>query len=353
MLEWMPEHKWNSFNSNKALQYRAWYDAIQKGEFLPPIEVSIDPVNDCQLNCYFCNGRDVRHRQVRMTDKHLDDLLTFFKHWGVKGICFAGGGEPTMHESLWKAFYRLHLLKIPASIITNGLFLDDEQIKFVGMYSQWIGISVDCAHAETFKRMKGVDRFDETIENIRKILSVKPKEVTYKFLINSINQYEIYDAIKLAAELGCHSIHIRPVSYKNFQKKEEDYDLYSVNNQITKGFMDYGDKLRIFAVRHKFNEKMHVQFPFKKCMATPLMPIFQADGWMTACIDRKADNSLRLCRHDGENFNKDILKFWSSDRHKEILDKIKIEECPKCTIQHCNEIYEKVIVENRMNWEFV
>ena len=69
MIEWKPEDNFNSFNSWKALAYRQWYEAILAGKFMPPVEASVDPVNDCQLDCYYCNGREPKARKVRMTDK--------------------------------------------------------------------------------------------------------------------------------------------------------------------------------------------------------------------------------------------------------------------------------------------
>ena len=276
-------------------------------------------------------------------------LCDFFAKWGVRTVCFAGGGEPTLHKALGEAFQRLHILKVPPSLITNGLFLDDDQMKKIATYAQWIGISIDSATPETYQRIKGKDRFKEVLRNISALLKYKAREVTFKFLINTRNQYEIYDAIRTAAHIGCYGIHIRPVAYRNFQKHEEPYDIIRINKQIDEGFKDYGDKIKIFAVRHKYKEKMHVKFPFKKCLGTPIMPIMQADGWMTACIDRKADNSLRLCRHDNPET---ILKFWGSDEHREILNKIKLEECPKCTFVHINEFIERVVINDEMHWRF-
>ena len=346
--EW--NDNYNSFNSNKALMYRQWYDGIVKGEFLPPVEASVDPVNDCNLNCLWCNGYDVRKRKEMMSPYHLLELCDFFAKWGVKAVCFAGGGEPTMHPALGDAFQRLHVLKVPSAIITNGLFLDEEQIKRIATYAQWIGISIDCAKEETYEKIKGRNMFKTVMRNISTLLSYNPREVTYKFLVNKFNQYEIYDAIRTAALIGCHCIHIRPVSYKNFQKHEEPHDIIRINKQIDEGFQDYGDKIKIFAIRHKYNEKMHVKFPFKKCMVTPLMPIFSADGWVTACIDRKADNSLRLCKHDNPE---SVMKFWGSKEHREILNRINLKECPKCTLNIAQEIYEKAIIEDSMSWRFV
>jgi len=285
-----------------------------------------------------------------MTREHLLELCDFFAKWGVKGVCFAGGGEPSLHEALGEAFLRLYSLRIPVSIITNGLFLDDDQIKTLARYSRWIGVSVDCAKPETYKQIKGHDRFKDVLRNISALLAHKPHEVTYKFLVHPINQYEIYDAIRTASQLGCHGIHIRPVSFRNFQKNEEDFDVIRINKQIYEGFNDYGDKIKIFAVKHKFNQDMHVKFPFNKCLATPLMPIFQADGTVTLCIDRKKDESLILCRHDEPDI---VLKIWGSDWHKTLIDKIKIEECPKCTILHLNEQIERAVINDEMDFPFV
>lgn len=347
MIEWDDKYKFNSFNSWKALQYRQWYDAIVAGKFLPPVEVSVDPVNDCQLDCLWCNGRDVRNRKVRMTREHLFELCTFFADWKVKAVCFAGGGEPTMHEALGEAFLRLYSLGMPVAIITNGLFLNSEQLKDVATYSRWVGISVDCAKPDTYKYIKGHDRFKDVMRNISQLLEHDPRDVTYKFLVHPANQYEIYDAIGIASQLGCRSIHIRPVAFRNFQKHEEQFDIIRINRQILEGFQDYGDKIKIFAVKHKFDKDMHVRFPFKKCLATPIMPIFQADGTVTLCIDRKADKSLILCRHDNPET---ILKAWGSQYHKEVIDRINIEECPKCTLTHVNEQIERAVVNDEMDW---
>ena len=345
--EW--NDNYNSFNSNKALMYRQWYDGIVKGEFLPPVEASVDPVNDCNLNCLWCNGYDVRKRKEMMSPYHLLELCDFFAKWGVKAVCFAGGGEPTMHPALGDAFQRLHVLKVPSAIITNGLFLDEEQIKRIATYAQWIGISIDCAKEETYEKIKGRNMFKTVMRNISTLMSYSPREVTYKFLIHPFNQYEIYSAIRTAALIGMHAIHIRPVSFRNFQKHEEQFDVTRINKQINEGFQDYGDKIKIFAVRHKFNADLHVKFPFEKCLATPIMPIFQANGDVTLCIDRKADKRMILCRHDNPET---VLKVWGSKEHHDLIKAIDIKDCPKCTFTHINEQIERAVINDEYNWGF-
>ena len=124
MQEWDKKHRFNSFNSWKGLSYMQHYEAILAGKFLPPIEVSVDPVNDCQLDCFYCNSKTPKSRKVKMTDKHLIELAHFFKDWKVKAVCIAGGGEPTLHEGLGDFMWELKKLDVPVALITNGLFHD-------------------------------------------------------------------------------------------------------------------------------------------------------------------------------------------------------------------------------------
>jgi MoaA/NifB/PqqE/SkfB family radical SAM enzyme len=346
--EW--DDKFNSFNSYKGLMYFEWYRAILEGNFLHPIEASVDPVNACNLKCVWCNGYDVQNRNVYMDNEHLLELVKFIKEWGVKAICFAGGGEPTLHPILYKAIDLCSEIKIPVAIISNGTFNSIKLAMSLASNCRWIGISVDAATPQTYEKLKKADLFNRVIENIMTLVKLGAREVTYKFLLHPDNQHEVYEAIELAKDLGCHRIHIRPVSFMNFQDHEDNYDIESINNQVMKGRAIFEDeRFRVFYVQHKFNKDLHRMFNFKKCLATPIMPIFQANGDISICIDRKADKSLVIGSHLDISKIKDI---WGSEKHKEVIKNINLNDCPKCTIQHCNEFIEKAIINNQMDWEF-
>lgn len=297
-----------------------------------------------------CNGYDVHKRNVMMSSEHLLDLVRFFKSWGVKGICFAGGGEPTLQPDLYKAIDLCGDLKLPVAIITNGTRFSNALIDSMALNCRWVGVSVDAASSQIYEKLKKFNQFNHVIENICKLVNAGCREVTYKFLLHPENQYEVFKAIELAKDLGCHRIHIRPISYINYQDHEDSYDINSINDQVTKGRELYeSDRFRVFYIQHKFNKDLHRKFEFEKCLATPLMPIFQANGDISICIDRKSDKSLVIGIHDDVNKIKEI---WGSDKHKQIINSIKINECPKCTLNCFNEIIEKVVINNQMDWEF-
>lgn len=348
--EWEDQEKYNSFNSYKGLMYKQWYDAILEGKFLPPIEASVDPVNACNLRCLYCNGFDVWHRNKIMDIDHLLDLVRFFKSWGVKAMCIAGGGEPTLQPKLYKAINLCGEIGLPVAIITNGTLFNDKLVDSMSKWCRWVGISVDASTKETFLKLKGVDLFDTVKSNIKKLTKAGCREVTYKYLLHPYNQHEVYKAIELARDLGCNRIHIRPVSFMNYQNYEENYDISSINEQVLRGRAIYeNDNFKVFYVQHKYNKDLHRKFGFTKCRATPIMPIFHANGDISLCIDRKADPGLVI----GSHVNiEDIPKVWGSAKHKEVIDNIKLNECPKCTLQHCNEQIEYAVIQDKMDWMF-
>jgi cyclic pyranopterin phosphate synthase len=346
--EWVD--KYNSFNSYKGLMYKQWYDAILEGRLLPPVECSVDPVNDCNLDCIWCNGRDVKDRKVYMDGKHLVDLVQFFVKCGAKAVCFAGGGEPTMHENLDQAFIMCKKLSFPCAIITNGLFKEN-QFEPIADAARWVGVSVDAATKETYKELKKVDAFNKVISNISKLVNLGCREVTYKFLLHTKNQHEVFRACEIARTIGAHRVHIRPISYKNFQETEEDYDIQSIVEQVDNARRLFEcDKFQIYFIQHKFDENLHRKFGFSKCRATPIMPIFHANGDISACIDRKADKSLVFGKH---NPIEEILACWGNQKHKEVINQININQCPKCTINYANEQIEQCVIKNKCDWEFV
>ena len=50
----------------------------------------------------------------------------------------------------------------------------------------------------------------------------------------------------------------------------------------------------------------------------------------------------------------EIQKLWGSEKHREIHDSIVADvECPRCTYQPQNEIYEQVILNDSMTHKFI
>ena len=140
----------------------------------------------------------------------------------LRPSCIAGGGEPLMNPHTGEFLDRLVNNEIEVGVVTNGLLIDN----FIDALAQstWVGVSVDAGSDRTFNAYKGrsKNQFDQVIDNIALLIDYSKKHhtrlgqphpaygVSYKYLLYEDNIGEIYQAAKLAKEVGCKNIHFRP-----------------------------------------------------------------------------------------------------------------------------------------------
>lgn len=298
-----------------------------------------------------CNAHRVLDNKI-MAIKDLLALINDLADWGVKGICFAGGGEPTLHPSLEEAIKLCTQKGLDSAIITNGFNLSNSLIETIVKNMKWIGISVDAGSKETFKNCKGVDGFEKVIDNIKKLVEAKKKfksdiGITFKYLIHKLNQYDLIEAYKIAKKIGCDSLHLRPVDWLAFQDKEDKLDIDVIEGQINEiKELNENSQFEFIPYFVNFNNKLKRKIEFKKCELSPLLAICMPDGWWI-CIDRKGVKKLWMCKVE------DIRKFWGSKKHFQLLDKINPEkECGKCTLNKYYPYFENY-KQDKYYWKFV
>jgi MoaA/NifB/PqqE/SkfB family radical SAM enzyme len=352
MREWLSP--WNPFNSAKVLLWRQHLEGCAKEDYLPPVTVDLDPSNRCNYDCKFCNAYDMISNSGKdMPEDHMLKLADFLKKWGVKSACIAGGGEPYMNKGMNALLKRMYMNGLQNGVITNGSLLTERDISTMAATCLWIGVSVDAATKETYNKVKGIkgDLFNKVIENMRKIVKMlkdNTGSIAYKYLLMPDNQHEIYDAIKLAKNIGVRDFHLRPVGWDNLTKTKgkEDYgyDMESINRQIEEGQKLETKHFRVFGIRHKFNPDFTRKVNFNRCWAIPMLPTFGADGNVHTCFDMRGRDDLILCKHYPDPAA--ILKVWNTEFHKQMIREINIKECPRCTFGAYNEAVEKVIIKD-------
>lgn len=371
MVEWSDAHKYNSFNSYKGLTYFEQYRIIadwfakKKDVGLPaPVEASIDPIATCNLKCYYCNSQrylrdnpDEMQGKKFLSYKEMKDLIVFFKEWGVKGVCFGGGGESLMNKHTWSMPSLVAANGMQSAIVTNGTVMNDT-IAMEMQYCRWVGFSVDAADRETYEKIHGVDMFDTVIENISTLVERQRSkgfgmEIAFKFLILPENNHQIFEAGVLAKNLGVQDFHVRPVDLerKDYKGEPYEFDTGAINKQLQRCHQLDDENYRVFTVRHKYRDNLQVCQNFNRCLASPLVLQCCTDGNSYVCVDHRIEERFRLGAFlpDG----KEILKWWGSDEHRYLLDSIKPhEECSRCTWSAYNEQIEKTVLEDRLCCSF-
>lgn len=364
MKEWSKKSEFNSFNSWKGLLYADWYKAIIQGKFLPPIEASLDPIHACNLRCDWCNFGRYFNKDMRMTDEHLVNLIEFLAKWKVKAICFGGGGEPTLHTKLPDAIeLTARIWNMECSVATNGTLFTDWLIDSMARYCRWVGVSVDAATESTYVKGRKDNLFNQVLKNIeklaREISKIKESncDVAYKFLIFDHNQYEIYEACKIAKETGCRDFHARPADplHQGIEAKETNwsYDIAKVLEQFEKCHKLETDNFRVFTVVHKFDETFKPRRDFTQCYGAPLCIQLCADGKAYFCVDQRHQKEYLLGTHYPDPAN--ILNFWGNQKHKELVFGNTPKRCKtRCTFgRYCKTCEEQFTGKDPMCWRFV
>jgi MoaA/NifB/PqqE/SkfB family radical SAM enzyme len=311
-MEW--NNPYNSFNSAKGLTYYENYQKILgwmdgKNALPPPIEVSLDPVNGCNNKCYYCNSqrylRDNPTLLKRWGRDYMEDLLIDLSAMGVKAFCWGGGGESTLNIRLPEMIDFGVKLGMECSIITNGVNLSDELIDKL-MLCRWVGISLDSADPEVYKKVRGTNDCARVLNNIKKLVFRRTKtDISVKVLALPETVDTILYTCQVARELGVQDFHVRPVDLerKDFKdKKQPELDV----------------------------EKIQSIFDECKCLASPILMQICTDKKMYACVDHRLEPRFEI-------------KEWGSEQHRELLKSINpLKECSRCTFREYHKQVEAV-----------
>ncbi len=358
MLEW--NDKYNPFNSDKVLIWREWLEGCAKLDFLPPVTICVDPSAKCNLNCIWCNSADYNERNNNLIpEDHLLNIADFASEWGVKSVHIFGGGEPLMNPGLKNFLLQIHKNGMESGLITNGIFLNNDLIDTIVGVCRWIGISVDAGCPETYMHVKGVQDprlFDRVVKHIEKLCRKQREQQTncdvcVKYLLHPSNIEDVFFCANMAKQIGVHDFQIRPAGWENVQNKNmQSFDFSSsmqkVEEQMAKALELESETFHVYGIRHKFSPNMAKKVNYSRCWASPLSPLFGVDGNLYTCGDRRGQSDFVICSHYPDV--KNILKFWNAEKHKEILAKVKLHECPRCVIGAYHEIIEKVFVKDQM-----
>lgn len=356
MSEWSKTNEFNSFNSNKGLLYSKWYEAIANKTFLPPIEASIDLVQYCNLSCKHCNaGRYIRGKEnlKYMDEEHLMNLIKFLGKWGVRSTCFGGGGDSALHKKLPDAIRLSRQVGMSTALITNGTLLNEDLLNAL-MGCRFISISVDAGKSITYKNYKGLDLFDRVVSNMwaiaREIKNTNSKsDLCYKFLITEANQYEIFEACKIAKEIGVKDFYVRPTDYAHQGIAEQDrkdyiYDFNNINDQFRLCKEIETPSFRVFTVVHKYTSTFVPRKDFSQCYGAPVCIQICPDNNVYFCVDTRHIDFYKLGEHYPNPEN--ILNFWGGEKHQELVFKTGKDNCtsrctygPYCT--QCEELFIK------------
>lgn len=313
---------------------------------ISPVSVAICPTSFCDRACSFCSNkqRNLHNRKnnIKLSEKVFLEITEDLKKLDVKGISFAGGGEPLSYDdNLLTSFFCQKEINYKIGIHTNGINLNKFLSKEIIESNNIAYINVSCsAHNENLYKTitgKSFNQFRTIEHNIRNIQALRKNMKNFptfgiKILICRENYKFIYEIYQYFLSLGVENILLRCVG--NFELNQDvqlnPFQLIELNKLLTDNFrLDTEQINTILGTPDIYYPKA------TRCWIVSLQ--------YTAGID--PDGEVYLCSPWSRkefsigNVNKNrLVEIWGGKKHKEIAQKLnnnlQSNLCNQLTCRH-------------------
>lgn len=305
-----------------------------------PLNWTLSLTNKCNSRCPRCYGwvgADGKKDNATIPFKKVKDIINQIAKFGGKAILITGGGEPTLHPNCIKIIEYIKKKGMDVSLATNGLTLNQLDMKKILKHVTWCRISLDAGTPEMYKKTHGLDaeKFHLVVENIKKLTALKREinsdcTVGVGYLTGPETLEGMEDYAKLSSTLGVDYATFRPF---HWDSTPIDDELKNVEKYETKDFKILSSKGKYNFAERKMNK------PYTKCVAHYLMGEISANGGVYLCYH--LSGSPKHCF--GNLYDKSLEKIWKSKERKEAIKNLNIKECaPFCRGDSINRIMEDI-----------
>lgn len=344
-----------------------------------PYIVEFDPTTQCNLACPDCISGALLNQDEFSNDRVIA-LTREMIAAGVKGVILIGGGEPMAHPRIGQVIQLLGENNVAIGITTNGLYLK-KHMDVVARFANWVRVSVDAGSGRTFQRIRpskvGDSLFDDVISNMAAYARVKPKDriLGYSFMVYSDGNYgfkgvrvknvkaaekiaqcrqdvvtnvgEIYQAAKIAKDIGCDYIEIKPMyDVNHFSVLQTQLIADIVEEQLDKAkALESEDFQVIEAIKLRASLRGESNFepkPYDRCAVAQLRTLITPSGVYVCPYFRGVEQ-----KKIGEVMNASLLEMWKGERRKEIMQRLDpSKDCPMHCIRHDSNLHIEHLIKN-------
>ncbi len=326
-----------------------------------PYVVELDPTTACDLACPGCISGDLLNQKDSFDNRFSNDRLVEISNEliesGVKAVILIGGGEPLSHPKVGEVIENFGKNDVQIGITTNGTFIK-KHLDLIAKYASWTRVSMDAGTDETFKYLRptrsGRSKFNPIVENMRELAKVKTGILGYSFLIRTaadgdaesvagLSEYgkiqlsnvnEIFEAAKLAKEIGCDYFEPKP-SYDDDHNlvTHSEYDMTVAKEMIRRARELEADNFKVLEsinLQAALNREQIGDQPkdYTSCPAADLRTLVTPSG-VYVCPYFRGNENFKI----GDMRNQSLEEMWSSDHRKNIMD--KLDPSCDCDKLHC------------------
>ena len=370
----MPQDlRFREFNPHKIWHHVDRLQALAAGKDVAPVTVEVDPVAYCNHHCFWCV--DPSHKPVAASRSFLWQLLEELgaftvNGFGVQGIVFKGGGEPTLHPDFAELMEKTYSLGFDIGVVTNGSRLLEPGIaEALARRASYVRVSIDGPTPETHERIHGSRDFSTIIAGVEKLIALRHERhpiVGLSFAMDHAMIPVIPEAIALGDRVVVDYVLIRPPFFEEVGRTStmtpsqaaELRQALAGAARIYQGPVDVlvgtwvGDAERSEVPEtdlassgrraHQLKRDLPIEHRLGRCWASPLLAVVAADGQVYGCCNLRFLDAWSFGQMDYDH-GVTLVDVWAGDRRRQILARMHATEC----IAHCthpmaryNEIVE-------------
>lgn len=209
-------------------------------------QIYISHFERCNADCFYCSGCQNKERDNKTKEYSILHVLKDMKKNNIMprgSEIHIGGGEPTLYHELDSIINEFVITRFARRILvpTSGILYLDVLYEAMIKNLAYIVVSLDSGCAETYLKIKRVNKFENVIDNISKyarsevsINNIQLKYIVIPEINSNKNEFKLF--LKKANELGIKRIaldieanYVRKINYKveteflNFVSWAEEY----------------------------------------------------------------------------------------------------------------------------------
>ena len=316
------------FHPARVAQWQA-ADTWEKAGNVYPIYVEISPVGACNHRCTFCAVDYIGYQAVMLEPGILIERLCEMGKLGVKGVMFAGEGEPLLHKNIDLIVEGTVRSGIDVSFTTSGTLLNKLDPR---ERCQWVKVSVNAGTSKTYAavhRTKERD-WDTVWENIGSAVKRKGEcMIGVQTLLLPEIQNEIQNLYDLCDARGVDYFVVKPYSQHKFSVTHAYEDVVTREPVIRTNHTQFIFRKAAYETK---------EIAYEKCQATPnFWAYVMASGEVYSCSAYLLDERFRLGNINTQSFR----EIWQGEKRKEnwrfVREELNIHECRvNCRMQRVN-----------------
>jgi len=343
-------HPIYDYSELKILMFKDWVKKFLDEEECFPVNFEYSLTNKCNLNCVWCTEKYFRNKynNISIDTEIAKRSISEMSELGTKSITFEGGGEPTMHKNLLEIIKHTIDCNIEVGLITNGVKLNE---LYTGLGDlTYVRVSLDAYDSISFKKLKGLDKFDNIIRGINLMVNNCPDTIVgISYILKkpyNTNINKIRNLLDKLRDIGVDYIQFKPIMEFDENITTRKFTIYvDIVEEIENLKKEYEDNsFKIYISRGKPMPKF---YPI--CYVHLIKGYVSPTGDVYLCCVRKLFEDNYGGKDKlvfGNLYENSFKEIWKSEKRKKILENIYrlgseyTKRCPVCPYMNYNYLLE-------------